>query len=122
MWIKDFEIFVNEPTVEFSAYIEGPDTIKLDLKKAEGILDVYYYTNYVNNQSTIYIYNRTKKMIIATAGAHLGVSLPLDITNAFNKQLADSQIMTNFALGSLGNIFNMGQGIATGNGFQVGHW
>ena len=27
---KDFEIFVNEPTVEFSAYIEGPDTIKLD--------------------------------------------------------------------------------------------
>ena len=27
---RDFEIFVNEPTVEFSAYIEGPDTIKLD--------------------------------------------------------------------------------------------
>ena len=27
---KDFEIFINEPTVEFSAYIEGPDAIKLD--------------------------------------------------------------------------------------------
>ena len=73
-----------EPFKELSLYLPFADTIKLDLKKAEGVLDIYYYTNYVNNQSTIYIYNRTKKMIIATAGAHLGVSLPLDITNAFN--------------------------------------
>lgn len=126
--IKAYRIIINEgtsyedyePFTNISLYLPFATTFALDRKSASGYLYVYYYTNYTNNQSSVWIYNASTKMMIGTSEAHLGVSIPLDSTNAFYKNLKDSQIGANFALGSLQNVINLAMGIGSGNGTQVG--
>lgn len=121
--ITPYEISVNESNnfYDFSPYTQGRiylpfvNYIDIDFEHMEGDNKVYYYTNYVNNESSYFIYNETIKTIVASGGCKIGVSIPIDTTNAYEKNMTDLFNAINGGLNLIGNMSNIIGNGASGN-------
>lgn len=117
--VSDFhsgDFITREPYSMCEIFIPFASWVKVNIKENVGCrLIVMYNVNYLTGDCTVYLYNKTKNVIIFQTNAQIGIQYSISVTNARENLVKDQSYTRNFVMGMLGGVASSLLGGIAGN-------